>query len=80
MSNKHKAIGVLEVHSGEITIHASAELCGNYHTLCGLSLDDSEFTPHPIAVNARIECKSCYENWKEAKKFRASNFIKGIAA
>lgn len=41
----NKVVGAKDKETGGIEWHASASSVGNYHTLCGLSLDDDQFDP-----------------------------------
>ncbi len=73
--NKHGAIGVRELHSREVTIHAAADPGGaGYQTLCGLAVDGDLSEEVPIAVNTRIECATCFSVWREAHRFTLRNF------
>ena len=75
--NKHGAIGVRAYDSDEVTICASADPGAGYHTLCGNSLNDSEFVEAPIADKARINCVGCKHVWNAARAFKATDFTIG---
>jgi hypothetical protein len=76
VSNKHDAVGVRDTE-GSVSICASADPGGGYHTLCGRSLSDDQFVEVEIADGARINCSSCKCIWREAKRFKASDFTRG---
>ncbi|CAM5570219.1 hypothetical protein [Eoetvoesiella caeni] len=51
-----KVIGSHEHDTGTILFHAEAELPGNYHTLCGISLDDDLFEPIEPPIDQKVNC------------------------
>ncbi len=74
MTNKHGAIGVKSLDSGEITICARANIPAGYHTLCGNSVDDDLMSEVEISDRARVNCANCKNVWLEAGKFKAGDF------
>lgn len=72
-TNKHGAVGVRSLDTGEVTICAEGGTAG-YHTLCGTSLNDAEFEEAEIASNARINCPRCKELWNTARLLKAKDF------
>lgn len=62
---------------GELSVHM-AHQNGNSMTLCGLDGDDPggtvDQTTVPVPRGARIDCAACYGIWREAKRYRASDF------
>jgi hypothetical protein len=67
-------IGAQSTESGELTWHAAAALTGNYHTLCGLSLDDDLTDPVAPERGQKITCHACKVTHSEASKFKLSDF------
>lgn len=74
--NKHGAIGVKDVDTGEVTICAAGDPGANYHTLCGTSLNDDCFEQVDVGDGARINCQMCKQTWELARSFRASDFTR----
>lgn len=57
-----------------ITVHAAVTL-HNYDTLCGMDGDDPGVGTKSIgATTKKIDCKMCTEIWKEAKKYKNTDF------
>lgn len=69
-----KVVGAYRPETGETTWHAAAALPGNYHTLCGLSLDDDEHEPKTAPRGQKIECAACFAVFTETRRFRVSDF------
>lgn len=76
-ANKHGAIGVIDVESGRLTVCASADPGGAYHTLCGISLNDDQFEPYGIADETLINCKDCRAIWDICRTFNRRDFTRG---
>lgn len=59
---------------GEVTWHADANSGANYHTLCGLSLDDDIASKVPAKRGQKINCEMCRQAWDAARLFRSKDF------
>lgn len=69
-----KLVTARDVDTGETHTHARANLPGDYHTLCGLSLSDDQLEEVPTEGVTKIECVICHAVWAEALRFRRSDF------
>lgn len=67
-------VEVLEIDTGEVTIHAAGDPGGNYGTLCGVSTSDDLFKALSYCPRGRINCQDCWLVFKLAKTFRTSDF------
>jgi hypothetical protein len=68
-----KAVGARDL-SGDVDWHASCDPGAGYHTLCGTSLNDTEFEPVDPPAGQKITCIACKRVWLTAKTFRANDF------
>jgi hypothetical protein len=57
-----------------VTWHAEANMPGNYHTLCSLSLDDDLQESVEPQGGQKVTCVACRNAFMEAKRFKASDF------
>lgn len=69
-----KVVGAREVETGDTSWHASANINANYHTLCGISLDDDLHEPIPAQRGQKIDCVHCKNVVIEASRFKMSDF------
>ena len=67
-------VGAKSSEDGETTWHARAELPGNYHTVCGLSLDDDMQEAVRAPRGQKVDCTACHETWLTIRKIRAGIF------
>ncbi len=60
----------------EDQVHIKVEMPGNYHTLCGLSLDDNEHAQGGPAYRGKSDCHMCYLTWStvQSLKLRPRDF------
>ena len=74
---RHGAVGVRCLEDGgSVRVCAEANMPGNYHTLCGVSLDDDQFEAAPIPESKRIDCNDCKAVWLAARAFKADDFTR----
>lgn len=66
-------VGVREAETGKVRVCAKADMPGNYHTLCGCSLDDDMFVEAPTRLK-KVTCEGCFAVWREAQLFKRSDF------
>lgn len=70
-----RVIAVRCTEDGEVSWHAEGDPGANYHTLCGLSLDDDLFEKVPAATRQhKISCATCRTVFELAMTFRRAQF------
>ena len=74
--NKHGAVGVKNISTGEVTYCAEGDVGAGYGTLCGNSLADDLLAQVQPPPRQRIDCPMCKSTWELARRFKTDDFVR----